>query len=156
LLLAAAEALSRRQRRRTLAEATVRDGWLIGLAQALALVPGASRSGSTLTAAFLLGFEREAGARFSFLLSVPAIVLAGLYKTKDFFAPIPHSPGPRRPWPGPCPTWRSQHWWRAWSATYPSPFCSVICASTRHLPCIYRVALGALILYLAGAGFLDS
>ena len=156
LLLAAAEAWSRR-RRRTLAEATVRDGWLVGLAQALALVPGASRSGSTLTAAFLLGFEREAGARFSFLLSVPAIVLAGLYKTKDFFAPDP-------PIPGTTPT-------MVW--TLPGLALATLVAGVvgylsiafllgylrKHSTLafvIYRVALGALILYLAGAGFLDS
>ena len=77
------------KRRRTLDDVTVRDGWLVGLAQALALVPGASRSGTTLAAAFFLNFDREAGARFSFLLSVPAIVLAGLYKTKDYFDPQP-------------------------------------------------------------------
>ncbi|GGG51991.1 undecaprenyl-diphosphatase 1 [Pseudohongiella nitratireducens] len=53
-----------------------RDVALIGLAQALALFPGTSRSGITITAALLLGFNREAAARFSFLLSIPVIVLA--------------------------------------------------------------------------------
>lgn len=61
-------------------------GWdilLIGLSQALALIPGTSRSGVTMTAALFLGFTREAAARFSFLLSIPVILLAGSLLTKD-------------------------------------------------------------------------
>jgi undecaprenyl-diphosphatase len=54
------------------------DAVLVGLAQAGALIPGVSRSGSTLTAALALGFRREEAARFSFLLGLPAIALAGL------------------------------------------------------------------------------
>ncbi len=56
------------------------DALLIGVGQALALVPGSSRSGTTITAGMLLGFTREAAARFSFLLSVPIILGAGSYK----------------------------------------------------------------------------
>ncbi len=56
------------------------DAFLIGCAQALALVPGCSRSGTTLTGGMLLGLKREAAARFSFLLSVPIILAAGGYK----------------------------------------------------------------------------
>lgn len=63
-------------------------GWraalIIGLAQALALIPGTSRSGITMTAALFLGFERESAARFSFLLSIPLIAAAGLLKTLEF------------------------------------------------------------------------
>lgn len=55
----------------------LKDALWIGLAQAVALIPGTSRSGITMTAALLLGFNREAAARFSFLLSIPVIVLAG-------------------------------------------------------------------------------
>lgn len=55
------------------------DAIWVGIAQALALVPGVSRSGSTITAGLFLGMEREAAARFSFLLSIPAIVLSGLF-----------------------------------------------------------------------------
>jgi undecaprenyl-diphosphatase len=58
----------------------VKDAVLVGLAQAWALIPGSSRSGSTLTMGMLLGFTREAAARFSFLLSVPIILAAGAYK----------------------------------------------------------------------------
>jgi undecaprenyl-diphosphatase len=56
------------------------DVLLIGIAQALALIPGTSRSGITMTAGLLLGLTREASARFSFLLSIPVIVLAGGYE----------------------------------------------------------------------------
>ena len=55
-------------------------GILIGLAQSLALVPGVSRSGATMSAGLLLGLDRAAAARFSFLLAVPAVVLSGLYQ----------------------------------------------------------------------------
>lgn len=58
----------------------IRDALLIGLAQALSLVPGTSRSGVTITAARLLGFARQDAARFSFLLSAPVILLATVYK----------------------------------------------------------------------------
>ena len=70
-------------RRRALDAVRVRDGWLVGFAQALALVPGVSRSGSTLTAALLDGWNRSDAARFSFLLGIPAITLAGLVELKD-------------------------------------------------------------------------
>ncbi len=60
------------------------DVLVIGCAQALALIPGTSRSGITITAALLLGMTREAGARFSFLLSIPIIVLAGGLETVDY------------------------------------------------------------------------
>ena len=81
LLLALAELAGRR--RRTLAEVLPRDGVLVGVAQALALVPGVSRSGSTLTASLFDGWQRPAAARFSFLLGIPAITLAGLVELKE-------------------------------------------------------------------------
>lgn len=59
---------------------TIRDCVAVGIAQAFALVPGVSRSGSTLTASLALGMERATAARFSFLLGLPAIVLAGLFE----------------------------------------------------------------------------
>lgn len=55
-----------------------------GLAQAIALIPGTSRSGITITAGLMMGFSREAAARFSFLMSIPIITLAGLLKTKEW------------------------------------------------------------------------
>ncbi|OQW52206.1 undecaprenyl-diphosphate phosphatase [Candidatus Raskinella chloraquaticus] len=76
LLLAAAEIGAKHVR--VVENSTLRDHLLIGLAQAGALIPGVSRSGSTLTAAMFLGFKREEAARFSFLLGLPAITLAGV------------------------------------------------------------------------------
>jgi len=81
LLLALAELVGRR--RRQLEEVMPRDGLLVGVAQMLAIVPGVSRSGSTLTASLFDGWKRPAAARFSFLLGIPAIVLAGLVELKD-------------------------------------------------------------------------
>jgi len=75
-LLAVTEIIARH--RRTLKQASIVDILVVGVAQAFALVPGVSRSGSTLTAALALGFQREEAARFSFLLGLPAIALAGL------------------------------------------------------------------------------
>ena len=62
---------------------TLKDSLLFGLAQSLALIPGVSRSGATITAGRALSFDRETAARFSFLLSIPAVVLSGLFEMKD-------------------------------------------------------------------------
>ncbi len=75
LLLAIAEIWARH--RRTIENATIVDAIVVGLAQTGALIPGVSRSGSTLTAALMLGFKRDEAARLSFLLGLPAIALAG-------------------------------------------------------------------------------
>jgi undecaprenyl-diphosphatase len=64
--------------RRSIEDVTTKDSLLIGLAQACALIPGASRSGTTITAGLFAGFTREAAARFSFLLSIPAVAASGL------------------------------------------------------------------------------
>jgi undecaprenyl-diphosphatase len=66
--------------RRELAQISLRDAIIIGCAQMLALVPGVSRSGITLVAGMALGFRRDAAARFSFLLSVPAVAAAGVFE----------------------------------------------------------------------------
>jgi undecaprenyl-diphosphatase len=70
-------------RRREITELHARDGAFIGFAQALALIPGVSRSGATISAGLFRGFDRAAAARYSFLLSVPAVVLSGLYELRD-------------------------------------------------------------------------
>ena len=84
LLLALAERLGPRQKK--LADVSGRDGLIVGLAQMLALIPGVSRSGSTLTASLFDGWQRADAARFSFLLGVPAISIAGLVELKQAFA----------------------------------------------------------------------
>jgi undecaprenyl-diphosphatase len=66
--------------RRHLQDVTVSRGWWLGVAQAVALQPGVSRSGVTMSAARLMSFDRPTAARFSFLLSIPIIAGAGLYK----------------------------------------------------------------------------
>ncbi|MGB3612172.1 MAG: undecaprenyl-diphosphate phosphatase [Elainellaceae cyanobacterium] len=76
LLLALAETVGKRMR--NLEKLGTQDGIIMGCAQALALIPGVSRSGSTLTAGLFMGLERATAARFSFLLGIPAITLAGL------------------------------------------------------------------------------
>jgi undecaprenyl-diphosphatase len=76
LLLGVAEVRARR--RRTIDNASFIDAMLVGIGQVGALIPGVSRSGSTLTAALGLGFKRDEAARLSFLLGLPAIALAGL------------------------------------------------------------------------------
>ncbi|WP_148861964.1 undecaprenyl-diphosphate phosphatase [Marinobacter fonticola] len=78
LVLWWADAVGRRER--GLGSLGWRDALVIGIAQALALIPGTSRSGITMTAALFLGYQREAAARFSFLLSIPLIIAAGLLK----------------------------------------------------------------------------
>jgi undecaprenyl-diphosphatase len=70
-------------RNRVLENIDLKTALLIGVSQALALIPGTSRSGITMTAALLLGLTRDAAARFSFLLSVPLIAAAGGLKTKE-------------------------------------------------------------------------
>jgi undecaprenyl-diphosphatase len=69
-------------RDRPLEDLKARDGLFIGVAQAIALIPGVSRSGATISAGLLRGFDREAAARYSFLLSVPAVVLSGLFELR--------------------------------------------------------------------------
>jgi undecaprenyl-diphosphatase len=79
-LLAHADRLPQRK---ALGGASVRDGWYIGLAQVLALAPGTSRSGITITAARYLGLDRDAAARFSFLLLIPIVAGATAFKGFD-------------------------------------------------------------------------
>jgi len=81
LVLLLAERLA--QHRRQIPEMTLRDGILIGLCQAVALIPGSSRSGTTLTGGLALGFKREDAARYSFLLSIPANTAAGVFQLKQ-------------------------------------------------------------------------
>ena len=78
LLLGMADRIA--PQRKELKELTVRDGIIFGLAQALALIPGVSRSGGTITAGLLMGYTRQAAARYAFLLAVPAVFASGLYK----------------------------------------------------------------------------
>ncbi|MFQ4144707.1 undecaprenyl-diphosphate phosphatase [Chlorogloeopsis sp. ULAP02] len=81
ILLGIAEFVGKRQR--DFEHLKMKDGLFMGLAQALSLIPGVSRSGSTLTAGLFVGLQRATAARFSFLLGIPAITLAGLVESKN-------------------------------------------------------------------------
>jgi undecaprenyl-diphosphatase len=83
LVLALAEKIG--TRKRDFDSLQIRDGILVGLGQTLALIPGVSRSGSTLTTALFLGLERETAAKFSFLLGFPTLTIATLYKSLKIF-----------------------------------------------------------------------
>lgn len=78
LVLGVADALGSQER--TERDLTVRDGLLFGLAQSLALIPGVSRSGATISAGRVMGYSRGAAARYAFLLAVPAVLASGLYE----------------------------------------------------------------------------
>lgn len=84
VLLGLAEYYGRQQAE--LRALTVRGGVLLGFAQACALIPGVSRSGGTITAGLLLGLQRTAAVRYSFLLAIPAVVAAGLFTLPDIKA----------------------------------------------------------------------
>ncbi|AOZ72553.1 undecaprenyl-diphosphatase UppP [Boudabousia tangfeifanii] len=73
------------KREKTLEKMTWSEALIYGFAQALALIPGVSRSGGTITAGRLMGFTRPAAARYSFLLAMPAVFASGLYKVYDVF-----------------------------------------------------------------------
>jgi undecaprenyl-diphosphatase len=80
-VMLAAERVGKRERE--LDDMNVRDGVFVGVAQVLALIPGVSRSGATISAGLFRNFDRAAAARYSFLLSVPAVVLSGLFELRD-------------------------------------------------------------------------
>jgi undecaprenyl-diphosphatase len=140
LLLLLAEHVS--ERRREMDDAVARDGLAIGFAQALALIPGVSRSGATITAGLFLGFERAAAARFSFLLSVPAVVLSGLFEMRKI--------GEEGASVAPTVV--------ATLLAFVSGYLSIafllkfLASHTTYVFVVYRVALGAAVLALAAAG----
>ncbi|GAA3112309.1 undecaprenyl-diphosphate phosphatase [Streptomyces rectiviolaceus] len=69
--------------RKSLKELGVRDGLIFGICQAMALIPGVSRSGATISGGLLMGYTREAAARYSFLLAIPAVLASGAFELKD-------------------------------------------------------------------------
>ena len=88
IAMAVIDEFATRRDGRTLVTITYRDAILIGLAQTLALVPGVSRSGATICMALLLGFARSDAARFSFLLSIPAVAGAGILEARKAFVEL--------------------------------------------------------------------
>ena len=133
---------------RPIGKITLKDAALMGAAQALALIPGVSRSGATISMGRFLGFDREAATRFAFLLAIPAVVGAGLFELKE----IPHG-----------------HNDFGWGPTLTATVVSFVVGyaaiawllryvSTRsYTPfVVYRILLGAGTLILLGAGVLTA
>src|SRR3954452_9157846 len=85
-VIAAAEYFGRQSRHAQ--DLTWKDSIIVGLAQCLALVPGVSRSGATISAGLFLGIDRELSARFGFLLAIPAVFASGLFSLPDAFHPV--------------------------------------------------------------------
>lgn len=146
VLLFAAERVGTRAREEE--QITVGDAIVVGTAQALALIPGASRSGTTITAGLFRGLTREAAARFSFLLSIPAVVLSGGYEAI--------SPGSGHKPPGVGLTGiavvfafvvglASIAWLMRWLTTH-STFVFIY----------YRIGLGVLLIVLLSTGVLSA
>ncbi|UNB56054.1 MULTISPECIES: undecaprenyl-diphosphate phosphatase [unclassified Mycolicibacterium] len=86
VVIAAAEYFGKQTRQ--VEQLTWKDAVIVGLAQCLALVPGVSRSGATISAGLFLGQSREVAARFGFLLAIPAVLASGLFSLPDAFAPV--------------------------------------------------------------------
>jgi undecaprenyl-diphosphatase len=141
LILLAAERVGRRNR--TLEDISARDAGIIGLAQAAALVPGVSRSGGTISAGLFVGFDRESAARYSFLLSVPAVVLSGLFELRKIGGD--GSAGALPTLIATVLAFIVGYVSIAWLLRYLVSHSTVIFV-------IYRVALGVLVLVLTGAG----
>jgi undecaprenyl-diphosphatase len=135
---------------RELVDLTVGHGVVYGLAQALALIPGVSRSGGTITAGLFLGYSRSAAARYSFLLAIPAVLGSGLYEVYKTFKGGVHG---------------AQVDWAPTIVATVLAFVvglSVIAWLLRYLNrgsftpfVVYRVILGLLVLALVGTGVLD-
>lgn len=125
----------------------VRDGLIFGLGQALALIPGVSRSGATITVGLTMGYSRVAATRYAFLLAIPAVIGSGLFEaTKIGSDPY-------------------VDWGQTFVATFIAFFVGLAViawllrwlATRTYTPfVIYRIALGSLVLILLATGFLTS
>jgi undecaprenyl-diphosphatase len=133
-------------RDRDITKLTRRDGLTMGAAQALALIPGVSRSGATLSAGLFLGLERAAAARFSFLLSIPAVVLSGLFELAGIIS------GEDAPDVGTGALILSTFFAFVTGYFAISFLLRYLVTHTVLVFVVYRVALGAVVLTLASAG----
>jgi undecaprenyl-diphosphatase len=134
------------RRRKTVDDLNTRDGLIYGLCQSLALVPGVSRSGATVSGGLFLGYEREAAARYSFLLAIPAVLASGLFELKD----VPDSDVT---W-GPTVLATLIAFGVGYSAI--AWFLRYITTKSFAPFVIYRVALGILLFGLIASGHLDA
>lgn len=144
IVLALADSLG--ARRKTEQQITVRDGFVYGLAQALALIPGVSRSGATISAGLAMGYTRAAAARYAFLLAVPAVLASGLFEARKIGSSTV-----------------------AWGPTILSTLIAFVVGylviawllkwlmTRSYLPfVIYRIVVGLVVLVLLAAGVLQS
>lgn len=134
-------------RRKHIEDVDSRDGITIGLAQSFALIPGVSRSGATISAGLFLGYTREAAARFSFLLSIPAVVLSGVFSLKDVGDGSAVGVGPTIV--ATVVSFVVGYAAIAWLLRYLTGHSTVVFV-------VYRVALGILLIVLLGANVIDA
>ncbi|MFC7549966.1 undecaprenyl-diphosphate phosphatase [Plantactinospora sp. GCM10030261] len=130
---------------RLLKNFTMRDGVLMGLAQAMALIPGVSRSGATLTAGLLLNLTRETAARYSFLLAIPAVVMSGLFSVPDVFDTSGHAPSGAQMVVATVIAFVVGYAAIAWLLRF-------VAHHTLYVFVLYRVALGSLVIALLMTG----
>lgn len=135
------------QKSRSLSGMTSRDGLILGFGQALALIPGVSRSGATITTGLALGYTREAAARYSFLLAIPAVLGAGFYEASKIGTGTSVAWGPTLA--ATAISFVVGYAVIAWLLRYIS--------THSFLPfVVYRIALGAVILVLLSLGVVSS
>jgi len=128
-------------------EITVRDGVLFGLAQSLALIPGVSRSGATISAGLAMGYTRGAATRYAFLLAVPAVLASGLFEARKIGdeANVAWGPTLLATLIAFCVGFAVIRWLMRYLST------------GTYLPFVlYRLALGGIVLILLGAGVLSA
>jgi undecaprenyl-diphosphatase len=130
---------------RTIKDFNMRDGVVMGFAQAMALVPGVSRSGGTLTAGLFLTLTREAAARYSFLLAIPAVVMSGVFSIPDVFDKSGHAPSGAQMVVATVIAFALGYASIAWLLRY-------VAHHTLYVFVLYRVALGSLVLALLMTG----
>jgi undecaprenyl-diphosphatase len=147
LVLGYADAHGRHERE--INDLSWRDGVLVGLAQSLSLVPGVSRSGATMSAGLLLGLERPAAARFSFLLAVPAVVASGLFELKDVISGDKHVNAPL----GNTLVATVVAFFVGYAAI--AWFLRYLASHSVRVFVIYRLALGSAVLLLLAAGLIS-
>ncbi|MDR3080651.1 MAG: undecaprenyl-diphosphate phosphatase [Streptomyces sp.] len=134
------------QQRKTLRDLNIKDGLIYGFCQAMALIPGVSRSGATISGGLFLGYRREAAARYSFLLAIPAVLASGVFELKDAAAAGHVSWGPTLL--ATVIAFVSGYAVIAWFMKFIS--------SKSFMPFVwYRVALGVAIIALVSAGVLS-
>lgn len=132
---------------KTVEDLTIKDGVLFGLAQTLALIPGVSRSGATISGGLFLGYDRASATRYAFLLAIPAVMVSGLYEATKISEQESVSWGPTIV--ATLIAFAIGYAVIAWLLRY--------ITTNSYLPfVIYRIALGVLLIVLMSAGVLTS